>query len=118
MVFGTIPTFPMENAHIPSQKERMDALNKASYEIAKFKAEQRITAAKSFNNPPSAIYECKIGDKVHAYSEAKTKWIQNFRIVHLDGKMALINNGQRVMRLKTAQFLPKLNDEELSEIMK
>lgn len=67
LVYGVDPSLPVANAHLPSQRERMAALETAKREMATITAKLRIPQALRSKLPPATQYDIIPGDIVLVY---------------------------------------------------
>ena len=94
LVFGTIPRFPIINSDLPSQKERMDALQIAQKEMNSIIAERRVRTALSKEVPPAADIVYQIGEEVLFHSEKEKEWIGPFIVTGISGRMITIVSSE------------------------
>ncbi|CDF34787.1 unnamed protein product [Chondrus crispus] len=64
LVYGVDPAFPVVNAQLPAQRERMAALETAKLEMATITAQLRIQQALKSKLPPASRYDIRPGDEV------------------------------------------------------
>lgn len=67
--FGTLPTFPMMNKDVPTQRDRKNAVMSTRDDVANIHVEQRVNKVIRSNLPLVVKYEHRSGDTDYAFSE-------------------------------------------------
>ena len=94
LVFGIAPRIPENPTDLPSQEERMRALQKAQSEMNKATATARIRTALNRNVPAAADRDIAVGTKVLFYREKTSSWQGPYTVVARNNKSVLLTiNG-------------------------
>lgn len=129
LIYGTFPSFPVTNADIPSQKERMThpfrshclqclrkALETMRREMASINAELRIWEALLSRLPCATRHDLNPGDRVLMYKEGSHgkygEWIVLFQILRLADKQELAQRPDEIVQHNLTHVMPEPADTE------
>lgn len=95
LVFGTMPRISEVKARSESQEERMKTLLKACAEYETIIASKRVSHAMNMTPAPASSYKFLPGKPVYFYRENWKKWTGPHIVIHIEGKKALVDMGER-----------------------
>ena len=106
LVFGCVPRFPSTKSALPTQQQRMDAMQLARWETAIITAELRIRKALSSRVPRNADLVIEIGDLVRVFRDTDKRYVGPYPVIRVDGTHVFIIGNHREVKFNKHQVLP------------
>ncbi len=106
LVFGCIPRFPSTESTMPTQQQRVDAMQSARREMAIVTAELRIRKALSSHVPRNADLVVEVGDLVRVFRETGKRYVGPYPVILVDVNHVFINENYLKVKFNKHQVLP------------
>jgi hypothetical protein len=99
LVFGIMPRYPGIRTELPTQAERMRALDVARTEMETITCKLRLRGALTSSIPSASSQAYTLGENILVYRDKETPhWQGPYRILAINEKQIFINNnGKRVL---------------------
>ncbi len=105
LVFSCIPRFPSTESTLPTQQQRMDAMQSAWREMAIITVEFRIRKALWSRVPRNADLVIEVGDLGRVFRETDKRYVGPYFVICIDGPHVCIIVNHRKVKFNEHQVL-------------
>jgi hypothetical protein len=113
LVFVMVLRFPIIDANVPDQEQRVLAMKVSREEYQNVVAEMRVKAALLHNVPAAADMQYKEGDLMLAKYENRDTWDGPFEVVAVDDKILTVRDPNNLKRWKSTEYQQRFNKQQV-----
>lgn len=106
LVYGIDPAFPVVNASLQEQRDRMAALEAAKREMATITAENRVKEALRAKLPPSIRYDIEPRAQVLVFRERSNEWKGPYCVTKIFQKEVFLDCDGKEKDFNLSQVIP------------
>ena len=113
LLFSCTPRFPSTESTLPTQQQRMDAMQAARREMAIITAELRIQKTLSSRVPRIADLVIEVGDLVRVFGETDKRYVGPYPVIRVDGTQEFIVDNHLEVKFNKHQELPAISHDNI-----
>ena len=108
LVFGIVPRFPIISSHLPTHRERMEALSEAQMEMNAIISERRVSKIlhRNIRQATDRVYQA---GEVLVYREGPDQWMVPFIVSKVEDKLVTVLEQNKMERTFSIQQIKPYN---------